>query len=463
MSDLRVIPSIEQLRQREAMRALETRYGRAALTDALRAETGALRDRLASGRIAAVTADEAITEIEIGAGARLRAAMRPSLIRVINATGVIVHTNLGRAPLSDAALARVAAVAGGYTNLEYDVDRGGRGRRDVHAEKLVARLTGAEAAVVVNNNAAATMLLLAALAAGREVIISRGELVEIGGGFRVPDVMTQSGALLREVGTTNRTRVNDYAAAIGDRTALILRVHPSNFKVVGFTERPALADLAALGRRFEIPVVEDLGSGWLGWPVRDELPAALADEPIVSESIAAGADAVCFSGDKLLGGPQAGIIAGSRAVLDRIRQHPLMRALRVDKLTYAALEATLEEHAIGRGQDDVPVQRMLRMGAAAIGQRADALASALRAAGWTTRVIDGMSTVGGGSAPGAELPTRLVEIAKDGMSADQIEQHLRALDPPVIARIENDRVVLDLRTVSLAEEPLLVTLLRAHG
>ena len=479
MSDLRVIPSIEQLRQREAMRALETRYGRAALTDALRAETGALRDRLASGRIAAVTVDEAITEIEIGAGARLRAAMRPSLIRVINATGVIVHTNIGRAPLSDAALARVAAVAGGYTNLEYDVDRGGRGRRDVHAEKLVARLTGAEAAVVVNNNAAATMLLLAALAAGREVIISRGELVEIGGGFRVPDVMAQSGAVLREVGTTNRTRVNDYAAAIGDRTALILRVHPSNFKVVGFTERPALADLAALGRRFKIPVVEDLGSGWLGWPfdyaqgrpVRDEpldkargrLPQALADEPVVSESIAAGADAVCFSGDKLLGGPQAGIIAGSRAVLEQVRQHPLMRALRVDKLTYAALEATLEEHAIGRGQDDVPVQRMLLMTAAEIGQRADALASALGAAGWTTRVIDGMSTVGGGSAPGAELPTRLVEIAKDGMSADQIEQHLRALDQPVIARIQDDRVVVDLRTVSLAEEQLLVTLLRADG
>jgi L-seryl-tRNA(Ser) seleniumtransferase len=461
MSDLRVIPAIEQLRQREAMRALETRYGRAALTDALRAETGALRERLASGHIAAVTVDEAINEIEIGAAARLRAAMRPSLIRVINATGVIVHTNLGRAPLSEAALARVAAVAGGYTNLEYDVERGGRGRRDVHAEKLVARLTGAEAAV--DNNAAATMLMLAALAAGREVIISRGELVEIGGGFRVPDVMAQSGAGLREVGTTNRTRVNDYAAAIGERTALILRVHPSNFKVVGFTERPPLADLAALGRRYKIPVVEDLGSDWLGWSVRDDLPEALADEPIVSESIAAGADAVCFSGDKLLGGPQAGIIAGSRAVLDRIRQHPLMRALRVDKLTYAALEATLEEHAIGRGQDDVPVQRMLRMTAGEIGQRAQALAAALRTAGWTTRVIDGMSTVGGGSAPGAELPTRLVEITKDGVSADQIEGRLRTLDPPVIARIHDDRVVLDLRTVSLAEGQLLVTLLRADG
>jgi L-seryl-tRNA(Ser) seleniumtransferase len=463
MSDLRVIPSIEQLRQREAMRALETRYGRTALLDALRAETAGLRDRLASGRIAAVTVDEAIQEIELGAETRLRTAMRPSLIRVINATGVIVHTNLGRAPLSEAALDRISAVAGGYTNLEYDVARGTRGRRDVHAAQLIARLTGAEAAVVVNNNAAATLLVLAALAGGREVIISRGELVEIGGGFRVPDVMAQSGAVLREVGTTNRTRANDYAAAISDRTALILRVHPSNFKIVGFTERPALEELVALGRRFNVPVAEDLGSGWLGWPLREELPEALRDEPIVSESIGAGADVVCFSGDKLLGGPQAGIIAGRRDALDRIRQHPLMRALRVDKLTYAALEATLEAHAIGRGQDDVPVQRMLRMGQAEIGRRADALAAALNQSGWTARVIDGVSTVGGGSAPGSELPTRLVELQRDGLSADQIEAHLRSLDPPVIARVQDDRLTLDLRTVSVDEQELLVTLLRADG
>ena len=467
MSDLRVIPSIEQLRQRETMRALETRYGRGALTDALRAETAQLRARLATGHVAAVTVDEAIHQIEIGAEERLRAAMRPSLVRVINATGVIVHTNLGRAPLSEAALARVSAVAGGYTNLEYDVARGARGKRDVHAEKLIARLTGAEAGVVVNNNAAATMLVLAALAAGREVIISRGELVEIGGGFRVPDVMVQSGAVLREVGTTNRTRANDYAAAINDRTGLILRVHPSNFRVVGFTERPALAELVALGQRFEIPVAEDLGSGWLGWPLdksrgwpldaaqgrptRADLPEALRDEPIVSESVAAGADVVCFSGDKLLGGPQAGIIAGRQETVDRIRRHPLMRALRVDKLTYAALEATLEEHAIGH-HGDVPVERMLRMSKEEVGVRAEALAAALNTSGWTARVIDGMSTVGGGSAPGSELPTRLVEITKDGMSADQIEQHLRAQDPPVIARIENDRVVLDLRTVLPSED-----------
>jgi L-seryl-tRNA(Ser) seleniumtransferase len=451
MSDFRVIPSVEQLRQREAMRALETRYGRGALIDALRAEAAALRDELTSGRIAAVTLDEAIARIETGTGARLRAAMRPSLVRVINATGVIVHTNLGRAPLSEAALSRVQEVAGGYTNLEYDLAAGARGRRDTHAEKLIARLTGAEAAVVVNNNAAATLLLLAALAQGREVIISRGELVEIGGGFRVPDVMAQSGAILREVGTTNRTRAADYAAAISDRTALVLRVHPSNFKVVGFTERPALEELAAIGSRFHIPVAEDLGSGFLGWPLRDELPPALRDEPIVSASIAAGAAVVCFSGDKLLGGPQAGIIAGRRDVVDTIRRHPLMRALRVDKLTYAALEATLEEHAIGRGHEGVPVQRMLRMTIDEIGARADTLARALAANGWQTRVVDGTSTVGGGSAPGAELPTRLVELSHGALGADQIERHLRAQDPPVIARIQDDRVVLDLRTV-LSEE-----------
>jgi L-seryl-tRNA(Ser) seleniumtransferase len=454
-----VIPSVEQLRQREAMRALETRYGRTALLDALREETSELRTRLGSGEVAAVTLAEAVAAIEHGTAGRLRATMRPSLVRVINASGVIIHTNLGRAPLSPAALDRVREVAGGYTNLEYDLDRGSRGRRDVHAEKLIARLTGAEAAVVVNNNAAATLLLLAALANGREVIISRGELVEIGGGFRVPDVMAQSGAILREVGTTNRTRAADYAAAIGDRTGLILRVHPSNFTIVGFTERPPLDDLVALGRRFNIPVAEDLGSGWLGSADRANLPAALHDEPIVSESIGAGADVVCFSGDKLLGGgPQAGIVAGTRAALDPIRRHPLMRALRVDKLTYAALEATLEEYAIGHGHDAVPVQRMLRMTREEIGVRAEALAAALTRAGWTARTIDGMSTIGGGSAPGAELPTRLVEISRDGMSADEIERHLREQEPPVIARIHNDRVVLDLRTVDASDDLRLAAL-----
>ena len=459
MTDFRIIPSVEQLRQRETMQALETRYGRNAVVDALREETGALREQLGSGAIAAVTVTDAVDAIERGVEARLRAAMRPSLVRVINATGVIVHTNLGRAPLSEAALARVQDVAGGYTNLEYDLDAGARGRRDVHAEKLIARLTGAEAAVVVNNNAAATLLLLAALADGREVIISRGELVEIGGGFRVPDVMRQSGALLREVGTTNRTRAADYAAAISDRTALILRVHPSNFRVIGFTERPSLDDLTALGQRFQIPVAEDLGSGWLGWPDRASLPEALRDEPIVSDSIAAGAAVVCFSGDKLLGGPQAGIIGGRRDAVERIRRHPLMRALRVDKLTYAALEATLEQHAIGHGLDAVPVQRMLRSTAAEVERRANALAAALNGSGWNARVISGVSTVGGGSAPGAEIPTRLVQLTRASMNADAIERHLRALDPPVIARIQENAVVLDLRTVDGREDDALRALL----
>ena len=340
-SNPRLIPSLEQLRQRAAVRRLEARYGRDATVRALRAEAAALRERLASSAVELRDAAEAAQRIEAGLAPRLDAALAPSLQPVINASGVIVHTNLGRAPLGPTAVARLAAVAGGYTNLEYDLSGGRRGSRTVHAARLLAGLTGAESAVVVNNNAAAVLLALTALAAGREVVISRGELVEIGGGFRVPDVLRQSGAILREVGTTNRTRAADYAAAIGDRTALLLRVHPSNFRIEGFTERPALAELVGLGRRFDLPVVDDLGSGHLH---------ALAgiEEPTVRESVAAGVAVCTFSGDKLLGGPQAGVIAGRRAELDRIRSHPLMRALRVDKLTYAALEATLIEHATGR-------------------------------------------------------------------------------------------------------------------
>ena len=458
MPQLRVIPSIEQLRQSDAMRALATRYGRGALVDALRAETSALRQQLGSGEIAAVTIAEAVEAIERGTEARLRATMRPSLIAVINATGVIVHTNLGRAPLSDAAIARVAELGTGYSNLEYDLTAGTRGRRDTHASKLIARLTGADAALVVNNNAAATLLMLAALASGREVLISRGELVEIGGGFRVPDVMAQSGAILREVGTTNRTRASDYAAALSERTALILRVHPSNFRIHGFTERPDLEELVVLGKRFSVPVAEDLGSGWLGSAAGADLPESLRDEPIVSESIARGADVVCFSGDKLLGGPQAGIVAGRSAIVELLRRHPLMRALRVDKLTYAALEATLEQHAIGHSHE-VPVLRMLALTREEVGGRAEALAARLRETGWDATIVDGQSTVGGGSAPGSELATRLVQLEREGLSADTIEQRLRALDPPVVARIQEDRVVLDLRTVLPSQDAVLARVL----
>jgi L-seryl-tRNA(Ser) seleniumtransferase len=446
---MRSIPSIEQLRQRPAMLALEAEYGRSAVVEALRAEAAAVRARFAAGQ-----GDENVIGVfEQAVEARLAADSAPSLRRVINATGVILHTNLGRAPLARAAAERAAALAAGYTNLEYDIDRGARGRRDVHAERLLCRLTGAEAAVVVNNNAAATLLVLASLAAGREVIISRGELVEIGGGFRVPDVMAQSGAILREVGTTNRTRAADYAAAIGDRTALILRVHPSNFRIEGFAGRPQLAELVQLGRKFKIPVAEDLGSGYL--PLDGSHADALREEPAVPRSVADGADVVMFSGDKLLGGPQAGIVAGTAAVISTVRTHPLMRALRVDKLTYAALEATLGEYAAGRARSTVPVAMMLALTADQIGRRADAVAAALSSRGLDATVIDGQSTIGGGSAPGSALPTRLVTIAHPALSATAFERRLRLAEPPVVSRIENDRVVLDLRTVDSADDEVL--------
>ena len=433
------------------MLALEGQYSRSAIVDALRAEAAAVRD----GKDAAAGMD-VVSAIERGTIERLERSPGSSLRRVINATGVIVHTNLGRAPLARAAAERAGRLAAGYTNLEYDLDAGRRGRRDVHAERLLCRLTGAEAAVVVNNNAAATLLVLAALAWGREVIISRGELVEIGGGFRIPDVLAQSGAILREVGTTNRTRAADYAAAISDRTALILRVHPSNFRIEGFTERPAVSELADLGRRFNLTFAEDLGSGYVktmgGVGADARAATVLRDEPVVSESIRAGVEVVMFSGDKLLGGPQAGIIAGRSDLVAQIRTHPLMRALRVDKLTYAALEATLEEFAAGRAQMTVPVAAMLAMSVDDIGRRARALADALASDGIPADVVDGRSAIGGGSAPGVTLPTRLVRIRHRGLTASALEAHLRRQDPPVIARIENEQVVLDLRTVDPTDD-----------
>jgi len=449
MTDFRIIPSIEQLRQRAALLPLEARYGREALVAALRDATTTLRMRLAEGDAdAPLDLEAAAAEIERAAAALVARQFRGSLRRVINATGVIIHTNLGRAPLAASALSRIAELGRGYTNLEYDLATGTRGSRNEHAEALIARVTGAEAAAVANNNAAATMLMLAAVARGREVVISRGELVEIGGGFRVPDVMAQSGATLREVGTTNRTRLADYASAIGDRTALILRVHRSNFRIEGFTEQPSLAELAALGRRFGVPVAEDLGSG--------ALVPLVPGEPTVEDSLRAGMDLVCFSGDKLLGGPQAGIIVGRRELVSQLRAHPLMRAFRADKLTFAALEATLLEYVAGRAHETVPVVRMLTLGLEAIDRRAAALAARLQTLGWTCEVVDGQSAVGGGSAPGVGVPTRLVAVTREGLSADAIEARLRAGEPPIVTRIERDRVVLDLRTASEAEDEEIV-------
>jgi len=458
MSDFRVIPSIDELRQRPAIRALEARFGAEATLEALRDAAGSVRQAIAAGDRSFAAHTMAVARIEAAAEARLGEQFRRSLEPVINATGVILHTNLGRAPLGAAAIDRIVEIARGYSTLEYDAATGVRGRRDRHAEALLKHLTGAQAGVVVNNNAAATLLVLAALAAGREVIVSRGELVEIGGGFRVPDVMAQSGAVLREVGTTNKTRAADYAAAIGERTALILRVHPSNFRIDGFTERPSLGELVEIGRRFGVPVAEDLGSGHLAGAGSPHPLDRI--EPAVRDAVAAGVDICCFSGDKLLGGPQAGIIVGREEIVERVRRHPLMRALRVDKLTYAALEATLAEYAAGRASATIPVQRMLTMGADEIRVRAEALAARLNVIdGWRAELRAGASAVGGGSAPGVELATWLVAIEKRGLTPDALEERLRRLTPPVVARIERDRVLLDLRTVVPDQDQTLLGLI----
>ena len=450
MRDFRVIPSIEALRQRVAVREFEAAHGVDATVEALRAGAERLREAIAAGN-GPGNSEAASTDIENGAREALATGARGSLRPVINATGVVIHTNLGRAPIAPMALERVATIAAGYCNLEYDLAEGTRGSRTVHAESLITAITGAEAAIVVNNNAAATLLILTGLANGREVVISRGELVEIGGGFRVPDVMRQSGATLREVGTTNRTRVNDYTATVSAATAMFLRVHPSNFRIEGFTERPALADLVQAGRATGVPVVEDIGSGCL--------IETLAGEPSVQASIAAGVDLVCFSGDKLLGGPQCGIIAGTRVLVDRLRTHPLMRALRADKITFAILEATLAEYVAGRASSTVPVQRMLHATADEIETRAMALGEQLAARGWQIALMSGSSAVGGGSAPGLGLPTVLLSISRDGQSAAVTEAWLRTLDPPVVARIEDDRVVMDLRTVLPEQDATLTGLL----
>lgn len=449
MGDFRALPSIDQLLQRPDARDLVTRHGHAATTAALRAAVASARAALtAATPLPPGPMAEGITA---QAAAALAGAERGSLRPVVNATGVVIHTNLGRAPLATAALDRLTQVARGYATLEYDLAKGARGSRAVHAEHLLMALTGAEAAVVVNNNAAAMLLMLGALARGREVLISRGELVEIGGGFRVPDVMAQSGALLREVGTTNRTRLSDFTAAMGPATALVLRVHPSNFRIEGFTEQPALTAVVAAAHEAGVAVVEDLGSG--------NLDPGSPWEPTVQASLAAGVDLVAVSGDKMLGGPQAGIILGKKALVDRLRAHPLMRALRVDKLTYAALEGTLLEHRAGRAHDTVPVLRMLHAPKAAVAARARPLADTLRGRGWTTSVIDGESAIGGGSAPGVTVPTALVTLAWPGWSADRLEAWLRTLDTPVIARIQDDSVVLDLRTVSEHDGMALAALL----
>jgi L-seryl-tRNA(Ser) seleniumtransferase len=377
--------------------------------------------------------------------AELEAARAPQLRRVLNATGVVVHTNLGRAPLAEAALERVREVGRGYSNLEYDVQSGSRGSRQDHVAGVLRRLTGAEAALVVNNNAAAVLLALAALAEGREVVVSRGELIEIGDGFRIPDVLARSGARLVEVGTTNRTRAADYDAAIGPETAVLLRVHQSNFRVVGFTELPSVGELARVARRHELPLVDDLGSGVIGH---------VEDEPSVAESLGAGADLVCFSGDKLLGGPQAGIIVGRADLVERLRRHPLQRAVRADKLTLAALEGTLGIYLDSeRAAREVPVLRMVNEDAAAVRARAERLAEAIGG-----EVEETVSRVGGGALPLAELPSYACAVE------EELAAPLRLGEPPVVGVVRDGRLLLDCRTLTDDEATdVAAAVLRARG
>jgi L-seryl-tRNA(Ser) seleniumtransferase len=474
-TSLRQLPSVDELLRRTALAELAAKVGRELVLNEARAVLKDLRLRFSqsahtgaasgaagstpigahangAGRLAPEIPDAAETEAAIIKN--VRSALAPSLRRVINATGVVLHTNLGRAPLSAAALKRIAETAGRYSNLEYDLAAGTRGRRDIHVSRRLAQVNGAEAAIVVNNNAAAVLLVLAALAKGGEVIVSRGELIEIGDGFRIPEIMAESGALLREVGTTNRTRIGDYERAIGERTRLLLRVHPSNFRIVGFTERPSLESLAALGKRNSLPVFEDLGSGCIA-----DLGESGLHEPLVCQSIEAGADIVAFSGDKLLGGPQSGIIAGRRELVERIRRHPLFRALRVDKLVIAAMEETLAAYLRGAFQE-VPVQRMLRAASEELRVRAEAFVQRMMPhlpVGVSVKVGEGFSVIGGGATPEQTLPAHLIRIGSARDSAARLEEKLRrpAEGVPVIARVEDDHIVLDLRTIFPDEEGIL--------
>ncbi len=447
---LRHLPSVDRLLGEEAVQALVAAYGHRQTVEALRRVLDRVRDEVRAG---ADVPDAA--EIATRTGALLQERLTPTLRPVINATGVIVHTNLGRAPLSQAARAAMDAAARGYSTLEYDLEAGQRGERSVHAERLLCELTGAESALVVNNNAGAVLLTLSGMAQGRGVVISRGQLVEIGGGFRVPEVMAESRARLIEVGTTNRTHLRDYerALAADPDVALILRAHHSNFRIVGFTAEPTLAELVALGHEHGVPVLDDLGSGAL----LDTAQFGLMHEPTVQESVAAGVAAVCFSGDKLLGGPQAGIIVGKAQYVEPLKRHPLARALRADKLCLAALQATLLHYLKGEATQEVPVWRMIAMPLEEIERRARRWRRALAQAGIRAEIVDGRSTVGGGSLPGETLPTQLVALIVD--NPDALAAALRAADPPVIARIEADRLVLDPRTVPAEEERWLLRII----
>lgn len=446
---LRGLPSVSALL--DAAPALIDQYGRPVVVDALRAVLTSAREQIRTNAVAPVPT---AADLLAAAGDRLRQTFMPSLRPVINATGIVLHTNLGRAPLSEAAQAAVLAIASGYSTLEYDVTTGKRGSRLVHAETLLRQITGAEAALVVNNTAAGVMLALSALARGKDVIVSRGQLVEIGGGFRVPDVLRQSGARLVEVGTTNRTRPADFERAITPETAALLRVHSSNFKQIGFVADVPIAALARIAHAHDRLAIDDLGSGAL----LDTAAYGLAHEPTVGESVAAGMDVIAFSGDKLLGGPQCGIVIGSARAIEPLKKHPLARAFRADKLTLAALTATLDHYRRGDAPHAIPVWRMIALPLAELRRTAETWAAALADLPLRPAVIAAESAVGGGSLPGATLPT--AALALYPASADAFTAALRTGDPPIIARVQADTVLIDPRTVLPGQEAALLAGLR---
>lgn len=431
----RGLPSVDTVISHPLLEAAILRYSRSAVTEAVREELQRARVRIAAGEPPLSQND-----VIAGATAALSQNLEPSILPVVNATGVIIHTNLGRAPLSEEALQASQEVAVGYTNLEMDLATGGRGSRHVHLDELLRRLTGAEAGVAVNNNAAAVMLVLRALAQSKEVVVSRGEAVEIGGGFRIPDVMAQSDATLVEVGTTNRTYLKDYENAVTAETGAFLKVHRSNFKISGFTHESTVAELAKAASLHSIPLLYDLGSGCL----LDTAKYGLPHEPTPREALSEGADLVMFSGDKLLGGPQAGIVVGKSRYINLIKEHPLVRAMRIDKVTLAALQVTLLHYLRDEATDKLPVWRMISASRSEIQRRAKRL---VKAAGGKAMLSDSKSTIGGGTLPDEELPTVVMSIPAAGRDLDEMATILRAGTPPVVARIERDKLVFDPRTI----------------
>lgn len=457
----RELPSVNDVLLLKPLEPLLQTHARIRVVDACRAALEEIRQEIAQGVQSRETLEKRIAALPKAIEKTLNQSPRYSLRPVINATGVLLHTNLGRAPLSRKALEHVVEVAGGYSNLEFDLDSGERGKRDAHVELLLLGLLlpadGASAspithrAIVVNNCAAATYLALHALAKGNEVLVSRGELVEIGGGFRIPEILKESGALLREIGTTNRTRIADYEGAVSPNTGLILRVHQSNFSMDGFVERPALEELAALGRRVNIPVFEDQGTGLVH--ALEEF--GISGEPTLPKSLSAGCDLVAASGDKLFGGPQCGILAGKTYLIDAIRKDPLFRTYRVDKLSYAALEATLHQYHSGAAEE-IPVIGMLRMAAEAIRSRCANVANALDNPKLAAEVIEVESMLGGGTAPRARVKSAAIALTHAVLDAEELLGALRRFDPPVIGRIADDRVLLDLRTVESGDDSYLI-------